>query len=373
MVLDGKGIVRDCNAVAIDILGRPLLGESWLNVINRAFMPQADDGHQISLKDGRKVHIETRALDSEPGQMIVLTDMTKTRQLQSELSQQQKLSSMGKMIASLAHQIRTPLAAAILYGSHLNSKSLSNLKKQQFSGHLMERLRFMDRQISDMLNFVKGERKQKSYFKVASLIESIKNACGTFSHPVSFEIDFTSIKKQMMLGDCDGVVGAINNLVDNAIDATENNSPVIVKIIATNQQRLLIEVIDQGDGINKLDQEKLFEPFYSTKNHGNGLGLSIVQGVVIEHSGCIKVSSSIAKGSRFIIDLPLCSSKQHRLSEQLSLSQKSLVKNSVNQQKTVSEKQPNSVNDKFNQEKSFSQKKQINQQKKTSQENACDY
>jgi len=325
VVLDGKGIVRECNAVAIDILGRPLLGESWLNVINRAFMPQADDGHQISLKDGRKVHIETRALDSEPGQMIVLTDMTKTRQLQAELSQQQKLSSMGTMIASLAHQIRTPLAAAILYGSHLNGESLSESKKQQFSQHLMERLRFMDRQIADMLNFVRGDKKQKSNFKVEKLIETIKVACGVFAHPLTFEIDSDSVKNTMMLGDSDALVGAINNLVDNAIDSSTKKTPVVIKIgtkkTGTNQQRLTIEVKDQGQGISNEDQKKLFEPFYSTKNHGNGLGLAIVQAVVTEHGGIVKVESKIAEGSRFILDFPLCLAKQHPISEQLCKSQ----------------------------------------------------
>lgn len=323
VVLDGKGIVRDCNAVAIDILGRPLLGESWLNVINRAFMPQADDGHQISLKDGRKVHIETRALDSEPGQMIVLTDMTKTRQLQSELSQQQKLSGMGTMIASLAHQIRTPLAAAILYGSHLNSKNLSDVKQQQFSEHLMERLRFMDRQISDMLNFVKGEKKQKSYFKIKKLIQSLKNACDAFSHPLEFKISSTELENSMVFGDPDALIGAVNNLVDNAIDASTDKLPVFINIAliknsADNIQRFVIEVVDQGKGIAKKQQKKLFEPFYSTKNHGNGLGLAIVQAVVVEHGGIITVDSSPDKGSRFKIDLPVCAAKQHRLCQQLS-------------------------------------------------------
>ncbi len=326
VVLDGNGIVRDCNAVAIDVLGRPLLGESWLNVINRAFMPQADDGHQISLKDGRKVHIETRALDSEPGQMIVLTDMTKTRELQSELSQQQKLSSMGTMIASLAHQLRTPLAAAILYGSHLNGKKLSGNKKQEFSHQLMERLRFMDRQIADMLSFVKGEKKQKSYFMIKTLIQTIKSNCNAFSHPVEFEIDSTNFKNTMMLGDADALVGAINNLVANAIEASENKVPVVISITSSQSQRMIVEVTDRGAGICKNDHKKLFEPFYSTKANGNGLGLAIVQAIVVEHGGIIQVDSDINKGSRFTVDLPLCSVEPHRLTKQISMSQNSLPK-----------------------------------------------
>jgi len=304
VVLDGDGIVRDCNAVAINILGRPLLGEAWLDVINRAFLPQADDGHQISLKDGRKVHIETRALDSEPGQMIVLTDMTKTRQLQAQLSQQQKLSSMGKMIASLAHQIRTPLSAAMLYGSHLTGNKISNEKKQEFSEHLFERLKFMDRQISDMLNFVKGERKEKQKYSINELVISIQNACVSFKHPIRFDIDDKSIADHFVMLDIDGLVGAMSNLVDNAIDATDDQKEVVVRLKATANNRLVIQVIDQGHGIDAAKKKQLFEPFYSTKNHGNGLGLAIVYGVVIDHQGMINVDSALGTGSVFNIILP---------------------------------------------------------------------
>jgi len=346
VVLDGKGIVRDCNAVAISILGQPLLGESWLNVINRAFLPQADDGHQISLKDGRKVHIETRALDSEPGQMIVLTDMTKTRQLQTELSQQQKLSSMGKMVASLAHQIRTPLAAAILYGSHLNGDKLGANKKKEFSHQLMERLRFMDRQINDMLNFVKGERKEKTVFSVQFFIDSTKSSIEDFSHPIICEINdqqFTwqELDKKMIVGDPDALIGAITNLINNAIDASKDNQPITISFCCEKNNQLTIQVKDQGCGIKESDQKKIFEPFFSTKNYGNGLGLAIVYGVIIEHDGTIRVKSKIGEGSRFVIGLPLCAQNKTCAQNEICAQNKM----ELNSKKTVSERKQEMIYD----------------------------
>jgi two-component system, sensor histidine kinase FlrB len=305
VVLDGKGVVRDCNAVATDILGRPLLGEAWLDVIRRTFDPQADDGHQISLKDGRKVHIETRALDSEPGQLIVLTDMTKTRQLQSQLSQQQKLSSMGKMVASLAHQIRTPLSAALLYASHLSGNQLDQDKSSEFGGLILERLKFMERQIGDMLNFVKGERKQKKCYSIAELRDSIELVCQTAVHPVIFKNSVIDAENLDIRGDIDGLTGAMSNLINNAIEATENQSPVLVEFRLNKNAQLVLMVTDQGIGISKSQQKDLFEPFYTTKNHGNGLGLSIVHGVVIDHQGSIAVRSKANQGSQFKITLPI--------------------------------------------------------------------
>lgn len=316
IVLDGRGIVRDCNAVATNILGNPLLKESWLNVIGRAFMPQADDGHQISLKDGRKIHLETRALDSEPGQMIVLTDMTKTRALQAELSQQQKLSSMGVMVASLAHQIRTPLSAAILYGSHLTGSKLSREKRQTFSNCLMERLCFMERQISDMLNFVKGERKDKQFNNLEQFLAQVSSHQNSWNHCVEFKIDYQSIKNKYLFSDNDALIGALNNLINNAVEANEANEAirsdrrvnVAFKILKEN--KLHIAVTDRGVGIKEAQIKKIFEPFYSTKSNGNGLGLAIVHGVVIEHRGQIEVNSDGQNGTTFHIYLPIFSNSK---------------------------------------------------------------
>lgn len=317
VVIDGKGMVKDCNAKAVDILGRPLLGELWINVINRAFHPQADDGHQVSLKDGRKVHIETRALNLEPGQLVLLTDLTKSRQLQAELTQQQKLSSMGKMIASLAHQIRTPLSAAILYGSHLNKDNLEQTVKKKFSNQLLERLHFMERQINDMLSFVKGERKEKSLISVYQLFISLKELLIDFPDFVDIDFIGNQNSEQYLLADKDAVVGAMVNLIDNACDACQQQSNPKVKVTFQLTDKLSVSVTDNGVGLTAESKEKIFEPFYTTKKSGNGLGLAIVHGIIIEHSGRISVSSPNQintnqcsdskndKGAQFDILLPL--------------------------------------------------------------------
>ena len=118
VVLDARGLVQQANPVAVTMLGEPLTGQRWLDVITRSFRPRSDDGMEVSLKDGRRVKLEISALLSktaytQPGQLIMLTDLTQTRQLQNRLSHLQRLSALGKMMASLAHQIRTPLSSAM--------------------------------------------------------------------------------------------------------------------------------------------------------------------------------------------------------------------------------------------------------------------
>ncbi len=339
VLLDNKGFVCDCNRAAIDILGRPLLGEAWVNVIERAFSPQADDGHQVSLKDGRKIHIETTGLSPEPGQMIVLTDLTKTRRLQDKLSQNNKLSSMGKMIASLAHQIRTPLSAAMIYGSHINESDLDRKQIKSFSENLMERLKFMDRQIHDMLQFVRGERKLKQLVSIEQLFNNLKNSiepknrvewtCGSgissaIGSRISSGIDNgirsenkknkSHSEEHCLSGNLDDLIGVISNLVENGLAAGKPEQTVEIKLnivcektTKDNNRKnwLIVEVIDQGIGMTRQQQQQAFEPFYTTKSNGNGLGLAIVRGVIIEHGGIIDLESSIGFGSAFKIKLPL--------------------------------------------------------------------
>ena len=121
VVLNKAGCVSDCNPAARELLGEPLDGEHWRDIIQQRFAPREDDGHEISLRDGRRVSLLTRSLDDEPGQIILVTDQTETRRLQQHLSRHQRLSEMGRMVSSLAHQIRTPLSAAMLYAGHLDS------------------------------------------------------------------------------------------------------------------------------------------------------------------------------------------------------------------------------------------------------------
>ena len=111
IALDRNGVVQEYNQAALTLLGEPLSGVAWSQVIARAFAPRNDDGHDVSLADGRRVNIATCPIENEPGQILLITEVTELRQLQDRVNQQQRLVAMGEMAASLAHQIRTPLAS----------------------------------------------------------------------------------------------------------------------------------------------------------------------------------------------------------------------------------------------------------------------
>lgn len=156
IVLDAKGYVLEANPAAKQLLESALEGQLWRDAIAECFSPKNDDGLEVSTKAGKRISIATSSLGND-GQIILLTDQTETRKLQKNLSHYEKLLAMGKMVSALAHQIRTPLSAAMLYAGHLCNSDISQDKKSAFSKKLYGRLQHMEKQVRDMMLFVKSE------------------------------------------------------------------------------------------------------------------------------------------------------------------------------------------------------------------------
>ena len=96
VVINGQGVVNLSNPAAEQLLEHELIGQQWRDIARRCFAPQADDGHEISLKNGQRISIDTRALLDNQGQLVLLTDLTQTRNLQGRLAHFQRLGEMGK-------------------------------------------------------------------------------------------------------------------------------------------------------------------------------------------------------------------------------------------------------------------------------------
>lgn len=308
IVIDGQGIVGEANPAACELLGLPLQGELWRHVIARCFAPREDDGHEISLKDGRRLSIATRSLDAEPGQLVLLNDLTETRHLQDQLARHERLSSLGKMVASLAHQIRTPLSAALLYASHLTEQELPLATQQRFAGRLKERLHELEHQVRDMLVFARGELPLTDRVTPKALMQSLQAAAQTHVQdvPLRWQCDAHGGE---LLCNRDTLVGALLNLLENAIQAGDGSLRLKVHLYARgNSLRLCVS--DNGGGIDAAVLERLGEPFFTTKTNGTGLGLTVVKAVARAHQGQLQLRSRRGRGTCALLVLPLFSSTQ---------------------------------------------------------------
>lgn len=307
VVLDSKGVVIQSNPAALGFLGEPLVGLLWRDVIRRCFAPQLDDGHEISLKDGRRISMVTRSFDGgDPGQLILLTDLTETRELQNRLNRHRRLSEMGRMMSSLAHQIRTPLSAAMLYAGHLCESKLTKEQAQRFSEKILSRLNHLDQQVKDMLIFVKGDVKLTDRTSMRDLLAALEAA---------MEVSVVSSHSVVVIGnECpdtllqcnrESMVGALMNLVNNAIQSVGKGIEISINARELEEQQIEIVISDNGPGISDVEMKELQEPFYTTKSQGTGLGLTVVRSVVQAHHGVFDLQSTPGIGTRAILLLPV--------------------------------------------------------------------
>ena len=303
VVLDSQGVVTQTNPAAITLLGEPLDGERWVDVIRRCFAPRRDDGHEVSLKDGRRVSIEIRTMENQPGQLILLTDLTETRRLQGQLAHAQRLSAMGRMVASLAHQIRTPLSAAILYGGHLGQPELEDELRQRCASRLMSRLTHLEQQVRDMLIFARGETRLAEELSTGSLVQALRSALESLHQSSQVQVEIKSqVADQPMLCNRDALIGACTNLVNNSIEAGASRITVSV---CERPSELLISVSDDGPGFPADQAPQMLEAFYTTKAQGTGLGLAVVQAVIKAHQGRFDIQSPADGGAIATLYLPL--------------------------------------------------------------------
>lgn len=299
IVLNAQGRVLDCNQHAIDFLGEPLLGVSWQAVLQRSLSPVADSPHERRLNDGRIVSLSRNHINNDAEQLILLSDVSELRGLQDSLAQQKHLSAMGEMVAGLAHQIRTPLATAILYASQLAKPTLPATKQQQFSDKILERLHYLERQVNDMLIYAKQGRLAMQGFSWQGLLHHLAERMEQYSG--AFLLD-NRVVDDIVLGNEDALCGALLNLLNNAIEAGAGT----ISLVAEQDRRgIVVSLQDNGPGIAELALAQLFEAFYTTKTHGTGLGLAVADSVVKAHGGQITCQSVLGEGCRFTLFLPI--------------------------------------------------------------------
>ena len=306
VVLDGNDIIREYNPGAVDLLGEPLLGEKWVDVAKRSISGLSGDGYYATLCDGRQVGISSRALGCEPGRILLLKDDTETRRLQEMLNRHQRLSAMGEMVARLAHQIRTPLASAMLYVSHLNKPQCDAPTKSHYADKILLGLRQLERMVNDMLVFARGGEFTPETVSVDALLDELKQVLEPQLQQYAGNISIINNTAACMVeGSRDMLMGALLNLSTNAMQACGEGVDLKIEISAADTDSIEILISDNGPGIDAEIQKKIFEPFFTTRSGGTGLGLAVVRAVIQGHQGDIHVRSSPGQGATFFLKLPI--------------------------------------------------------------------
>lgn len=307
LVTDGDGVVVEHNPAAVSLLGTDLTGRCWRKALEEASLADAENPHQRELRNGKTVNLAVRSLGEEAGHIVLLSDVSEMRALQELVNQQKRLSALGEMVASLAHQVRTPLAAALLYTSHLGNDALGKTQRERFAAKLTDRLHYMERQVNDMLAFARMGKLSMEKIAVDGLLEQLLDSFepSLAGKPCNLHVR-NKAKSCEFYGNQDALLGILLNLLNNASEAIsgKQEGEIELRLEQPAPGWLRIGVADNGPGIPEDIRGHIFEPFFTTRANGTGLGLAIVECVVRAHGGRVSCHSTAGLGASFQLDFP---------------------------------------------------------------------
>lgn len=305
VVLDAEGTAVEANAAAGRVLNTNPVGAPWADFDRKLQATETPGERQLG---DRRLAVTVTPLDSAGGRIVLLHDVTETHRLRAQAERNERLAAMGEMAAQLAHQLRTPLAAALLYAGNLENAEMADAARISIAQKTVGRLKHLERLIQDTLLFARGEVLGRETFPAAELLADLAHTFEPLSRTRNIEFSIASTSPDVLLtGNRKALTGALTNLVENAFQAVEAGGRVTVSANRAGDQ-LLLAVRDDGRGMPADVLVKLFEPFFTTRSDGTGLGLAIARGVARAHGGGIEVRSEPGKGTEFVISLPLVES-----------------------------------------------------------------
>ncbi|WP_287654633.1 ATP-binding protein [Accumulibacter sp.] len=308
VVLDSTGRVSEANPAARQMFVQPIITESWPALMQARLLATETPGEwQL---DVRRLAIVESPLDSAGGRILLIHDVTAAHGLKADLERHQRLAAMGEMAASLAHQLRTPLATALLYSANLGQPQLADDARRRFADKATAQLKRLERLIQEVLLFARGESIGRDTIRADELLADAAQTVQPLfiERDVNFRVTCQA-GEAVVTGSRKALVGALVNLLENALQACTSSGKVVLGATLIGLQ-LRIGVRDTGSGIAPEVQGRVFEPFFTTRGQGTGLGLAIALGVARAHGGTIEVSSVPGEGSEFVIVLPADTTKE---------------------------------------------------------------
>jgi signal transduction histidine kinase len=331
LLVDARGVILDINDTGAQRIGgnrESLLGMRLDHILDPALaatcaraMEQAlaTQSPQAVTQMGPPADYDIRVApvplegDDTDRLAIFLADVTETRRLGRRLVLLDKISSLGRMAAGLAHEIRNPLSGILGYLDAVDALAAELTPEHQARlSQLAHKMTAAAQKIEGVIRRVLDFSKPTTpHFQVLDLREPVADALGLMATAMRrrhVHVEAHLPKEPVWIRADKPLVEQIAvNLADNAARAaqSQNTRPPAVHITVTQEATVAkLKVEDSGPGVRPEEQERIFEPFYTTAVDGTGIGLAIVQRILADHGGSIQVASSPLGGAAFVVEFP---------------------------------------------------------------------
>ncbi|MBW2469486.1 MAG: PAS domain S-box protein, partial [Deltaproteobacteria bacterium] len=243
------------------------------------------------------------------GNVLLFKDLTEVRALRQEIARNQRLATVGRLAAGVAHEIRNPLSSIKGFATYFKERYPDRPQDQQTATIMIQEVDRLNRVVGQLLEFSRPIAMKPQKVSLPSFIaDSIKLIEDRAAEKkISIHVHNNARVDEVRI-DPDRINQVLLNLYLNAVDAMESGGELKVEISADGQDRdIVIQVSDTGSGISPEDLAKIFEPYFTTKSTGTGLGLAIAHNIIEAMGGSIKVTSNSGKGTSFRVTIPFSS------------------------------------------------------------------
>jgi two-component system sensor histidine kinase HydH len=241
----------------------------------------------------------------EMGSVLLLRDLREIRDLQEKVRRSERLASLGRLAAGVAHEIRNPLSSIRGFAQFFMQRFKGREKEEEYASVMVKEVDRLNRVITELLDFARPKEPRREPHSLEEILEHTLEVLKPELAKKKAEVE-KQVERELPPArvDRDQLSQAFLNLLINSLEAMEEGGKIRVGLKRVGQDSIEVSIGDTGKGIPGEDMEKVFEPFFSTKRKGTGLGLAIVHQIVDGHGGDIQVESREGEGTTFQITLP---------------------------------------------------------------------
>ena len=243
------------------------------------------------------------------GRILLIRDVTAIRQMENEVTRTRHLNSIGSLAAGVAHEIRNPLSSIKGFAVYFKERLSGNKEDEQTADVMIAETERLNRVISQLIEFARPLKLKKEKVQFMELVQhTIKLiAADAQKNKISVEIDAAADLSEVEV-DPDKIKQVLLNIFLNCLAALKEGGKLKIELLP-GTDNLTVIISDNGAGIEKMDLPKIYDPYFTSKPAGTGLGLAVVQKIMEAHGGKIDVESTAAQGTKVYLHFPLPGNK----------------------------------------------------------------